>query len=274
MVRDNEEPGDETWTGTRSRTREQRLAQVFVELADTLVAQFDVIDFMHTLVDRSVELLGVDAAGLMLSDQRGQLRVVASSTESARLAEVYELQNSEGPCLDCFHSGQQVVNLDQDQMRSRWPRFAAQTFDLGFRAAHALPMRLREDVIGAVNLFSTTGVPLSADDVAVGQAMTDVATIGLLQERVGRQKDVLAEQLQTALHSRILIEQAKGVLAERSRISVDDAFMAMRSYARKQGRTLTSVATAVIDRTVQPSELQLAGPARRTSRVGSATNEV
>ncbi len=221
MGRDNKEPENESWAGTRSRTREQRLAQVFVELADTLVAQFDVIDFMHNLVDRSVELLGVDAAGLMLSDQRGRLRVVASSTESARLAEIFELQNSEGPCLDCFHSGQQVVNLDKDQMRSRWPRFAAQTIELGFQAAHALPMRLREDVIGAVNLFSTTGAVLSADDVAVGQAMTDVATIGLLQERVGRQKDVLAEQLQSALHSRILIEQAKGVLAERSRISVD-----------------------------------------------------
>ncbi len=134
-------------------TREQRLARVFVELADTLVAQFDVIDFLHTLTERCVELLGVDAAGLMLADQRGQLRVIASSAESARLVEIFELQHSEGPCLDCFHSGQQVVNVGEDQMQARWPGFAAEAAELGFRSAHALPMRLRDEVIGAINLF-------------------------------------------------------------------------------------------------------------------------
>ena len=190
-------------------TREQRLARVFVELADTLVAQFDVIDFLHTLTERCVELLGVDAAGLMLADQRGQLRVIASSAESARLVEVFELQHSEGPCMDCFHSGKQVVNVGEDQMSARWPDFAAEAAELGFRSAHALPMRLREEVIGAINLFTRDSRRLDDDDLAVGQAMADVATIGLLQERVGRQKDVLAEQLQMALNSRVLIEQAK-----------------------------------------------------------------
>jgi GAF domain-containing protein len=236
-------------------TREQRLAQVFVELADTLVAQFDVIDFLHTLTERCVELLGVDAAGLMLADQRGQLRVIASSAESARLVEIFELQHSEGPCMDCFHSGQQVVNVDEDGMRTRWPGFAAEAAELGFRSAHALPMRLRDEVIGAVNLFTRASRRLDADDLAVGQAMADVATIGLLQERVGRQKDVLAEQLQMALNSRVLIEQAKGVLAERSRITPGEAFVVMRSYARRQKRTLTSVAAAVVDHTLQAAEL-------------------
>lgn len=236
-------------------TREQRLARVFVELADTLVAQFDVIDFLHTLTERCVELLGVDAAGLMLADQRGQLRVIASSAESARLVEVFELQHSEGPCMDCFHSGQQIVNVDEDQMRARWPGFAAESAELGFRSAHALPMRLREEVIGAVNLFTRAPRRLDDDDLAVGQAMADVATIGLLQERVGRQKDVLAEQLQMALNSRVLIEQAKGVLAERSRITPAEAFVVMRSYARRQKRTLTSVAAAVVDHTLQAAEL-------------------
>jgi hypothetical protein len=236
-------------------TREQRLARVFVELADTLVAQFDVIDFLHTLTERCVELLAVDAAGLMLADQRGQLRVIASSAESARLVEIFELQHSEGPCNDCFHSGQQVVNVGEDQMRDRWPGFAAEASELGFRSAHALPMRLRDEVIGAVNLFTRTARRLDDDDLAVGQAMADVATIGLLQERVGRQKDVLAEQLQMALNSRVLIEQAKGVLAERSRITPAEAFVVMRSYSRRQKRTLTSVAAAVVDHTLQAAEL-------------------
>jgi hypothetical protein len=236
-------------------TREQRLARVFVELADTLVAQFDVIDFLHTLTERCVELLSVDAAGLMLADQRGQLRVIASSVESARLVEIFELQHSEGPCNDCFHSGQQVVNVGEDQMRDRWPGFAAEASELGFRSAHALPMRLRDEVIGAVNLFTRTARRLDDDDLAVGQAMADVATIGLLQERVGRQKDVLAEQLQMALNSRVLIEQAKGVLAERSRITPAEAFVVMRSYSRRQKRTLTSVAAAVVDHTLQAAEL-------------------
>lgn len=236
-------------------TREQRLARVFVELADTLVAQFDVIDFMHTLTDRCVELLGADAAGLMLADQRGHLRVIASSAESARLVEVFELQHSEGPCLDCFHSGRPVVNLDEAQMGARWPGFAAQALELGFRSAHALPMRLREEVIGAVNLFTRASRRLGDDDIAVGQAMADVATIGLLHERVGRQKELLAEQLQMALNSRVLIEQAKGVLAERSRITPTEAFVVMRSYARRQRRPLTSVAAAVVDHTLQAAEL-------------------
>jgi len=236
-------------------TREQRLAQVFVELSDTLVAQFDVIDFLHTLTERCVELLAVDAAGLMLADQRGQLRAIASSAESARLVEVFELQHSEGPCMDCFHSGQQVVNVGEDQMRARWPGFAAEFAELGFRSAHALPMRLRDEVIGAINLFTRASRLLDDDDLAVGQAMADIATIGLLQERVGRQKDVLAEQLQMALNSRVLIEQAKGVLAERSRITPAEAFVVMRSYARRQNRTLTSVAAAVVDHTLQSAEL-------------------
>jgi hypothetical protein len=232
-------------------TREQRLSRVFVELADTLVAPFDVIDFLQNLTERAVELLEVDAAGLMLTDQRGRLCVVASSAESARLVEIFELQNSEGPCLDCFHTGAQVVNLDPGQMRARWPQFSAAAAALGFRSAHALPMRLRERVIGAINLFARTGAALGPDDVAVGQAMADIATIGLLQERAGREQHVLAEQLQAALNSRIMIEQAKGVLAERAQTSPDEAFVLMRAHARNQNRRLTEVAAGLLDGTLQ-----------------------
>jgi GAF domain-containing protein len=236
-------------------SREQRLAGAFVELADTLVAEFDVIDFLHTLTDRSVELLGADAAGLMLSDQRGNLRLIASSAETARLLEVFELQNSEGPCLDCFRSGEQLVNLDDATMQARWPNFWAETNQLGFRSAHALPMRLRDEVIGAINLFGTTGGSLSSDEVAVGQAMADVATIGLLQERSVLQKAVLAEQLQTALNNRVLIEQAKGMLSERGRIPIDEAFTVMRAHARLQGTTLTRVAADILNGTLKSADL-------------------
>jgi transcriptional regulator with GAF, ATPase, and Fis domain len=237
-------------------SREARLASVFVELADTLVAEFDVIDFLHTLADRSVELLGADAAGLMLADQRGNLQLVASSAQSARLLEVFELQNSEGPCLDCFRTGEQLVNLDDATMQARWPNFWAETKQLGFGSAHALPMRLRKDVIGAVNLFGSAGSSLSEQDIAVGQAMADVATIGLLQERSVRQKEVLAEQLQTALNSRVLIEQAKGVLAERAQVPIDTAFTLMRSYARGHNRPLSKVATDIVNGSLKAVELQ------------------
>ena len=236
-------------------SREQRLARVFVELADTLVAEFDVIDFLHTLTDRSVELLGAAAAGLMLADQRGILRLIASSAESARLLEVFELQNAEGPCLDCFHTGEQLVNLDEATMRARWPNFWAETMQLGFRSAHALPMRLRDEIIGAINLFGSTDVLLTEDEVAVGQAMADVATIGLLQERSVLQKDVLVEQLQTALNSRVLIEQAKGVLSERAQIAIDEAFTTMRAQARARGTTLTTIATEILNGSYKTADL-------------------
>jgi GAF domain-containing protein len=239
-------------------TRETSLARAFVELADTLVAQFDVIDFLHILTDRSVELLGADAAGLMLADQRGDLRVTASTSEAARLMELFELQNSEGPCYDSFHGGRPVVNVDPQVARQRWPNFSDAIEQAGFRSVHALPMRLRGEVIGAVNLFSHGQLRLSDDDVAIGQAMADVATIGLLQERTVRQKEILAEQLQTALNSRVLIEQAKGVLSERTGSDVGEAFGRMRAYARWRGRPLLEVAMAVLDGELAADELAAA----------------
>lgn len=231
-------------------SREQHLAGVFVELADTLVADFDVIDFLHTLTERSVELLQADAAGLILVDLHGQLQVLASTTDQARVLELFELQNSEGPCLDCFRAGQPVVNVDLAEVEARWPRFQAATTAAGFRSVHALPLRLRGQVIGAMNLFCRNQSSLSDDDVSVGQALADVATIGLLQERTVRHGEIVAEQLQAALNSRILIEQAKGVLAERTGVDVDEAFALLRAYARNNGSQLSAVAAAVISGSV------------------------
>ncbi|GAA1140147.1 GAF and ANTAR domain-containing protein [Kribbella jejuensis] len=247
-------------------SRQQQLAGVFVELADTLVADFDVIDFLHTLTERSVELLQADAAGLLLADPQGQLHVLASTSDQARLLELFELQESGGPCLECFTTGQPVVNLDLAEVKARWPRFHAATAAAGFHSVHALPLRLRRQVIGAINLFCRTESNLSDDDIVVGQALSDVATIGLLQERTVRHGEIVAEQLQAALNSRIVIEQAKGVLAERAGIGVDAAFTTLRSYARRNGRKLSVVAAAVIDGSLDAAPAQPEGHSKRSPR--------
>jgi transcriptional regulator with GAF, ATPase, and Fis domain len=235
--------------------REVNLSRAFVELADTLVADFDVVDFLHVLVSRCVELLGVQAAGLMLCDQRGQLRLMASSSEQGRLLELFELESDEGPCLTCYDTGQPTSDTALDRPDPRWPRFGQQAVAAGFRAVHALPMKLRTDVIGVLNLFSGTSVRLSEDDLQVGQALADVATIGLLQHRAIEHRQLLAEQLQGALNSRVLVEQAKGVIAERQRVDMEFAFETMRAYARQRGERLSDVALDIIEGRLGTSEL-------------------
>lgn len=228
----------------------ERLGQVFVELADTLVDEFDQVEFLQTLTDRSVELLGADAAGLMLADQRGSLQLMASTMARAHDLEIFELQVREGPCLDCFADGRPVVNVDLAEAHERWPVFTPAAVEAGFRATHALPLRLRRQVLGAVNLFSAEPRRLDDEHLAIGQAMADIATIGLLHERTLREQTVLSEQLQAALHSRVLIEQAKGVLAARAGVGIAEAFARMRAHARSHGLPLTGVAASVIDGTL------------------------
>jgi transcriptional regulator with GAF, ATPase, and Fis domain len=236
--------------------REIRLAEVFVELADTLVEEFDVVDFLQTLTERAVELVDADSAGLMLDDQRGKLQVVAYTDDPTRVLELLELQNDEGPCMECFSTGQRLANVDLAQARHRWPRFATAASDAGFSTVHAVPMRLRRQVIGALNLFARSTVSLSDEHVAVVQGLADVATIGLLHERAVRDQAVLAEQLQNALHSRVLIEQAKGVLSARSGLDVSGAFRVIRTYARRTGQSLTTVADAVVAGSLDADELR------------------
>lgn len=228
-------------------TREQLIATTFVDLADTLVDDFDVIDFLHTLATRCVELLDASAAGIMLADQRGGLAVTASSSEEVRLLELYELQNNEGPCLDCFRSGQPVLPVSLPSMRESWPVFTERMRQLGFQSAQAVPMRLRAETIGALNIFRSGSGPLPDSDLRLAQAMADVATVGLLQERAIAEREVLATQLQAALTSRVQLEQAKGVLAERAGLEMDQAFRVMRDYARSHNRRLSVVAAEIID---------------------------
>jgi ANTAR domain/GAF domain len=222
------------------------LSDTFVDLADTMVADFDVIDFLHLLTDRSVALLAASAAGVVLADPRGELRVAAASSEEAGLLELFQLQNDQGPCLECFRTGRPVTATDLAGPAQRWPRFAEAAARSGFRSVEALPMRLRGQVIGALNLFGAQPGPLEVADLRIGQALADVATIGLLHERNVRRREAVAEQLQTALNSRVVIEQAKGKLAERLGIDMDRAFNMLRDYARNSNQRLTDVARAFV----------------------------
>jgi GAF domain-containing protein len=224
----------------------EKLAAVFVELADSLVDDFDVIELLHVLTARCVDLLGAAAAGLLLTEDGGDLRLVVSSSEQAEVVELFQLQNDEGPCVDCYHSGEPVAAGSLDQAVARWPRFAPAAATAGFASVIALPMRLRGHVIGALNLFGTADAPPISDaHISIAQAMADTATITILQERAARSRSMVNEQLQTALNSRVVIEQAKGVLSTRLDISTHEAFEMLRSRSRSMRRRLTEVAEEV-----------------------------
>ena len=226
--------------------REALLSRAFVELADTLVSDYDVIEVLDRLVGYSAALLSADAAGIMLVDPRGQLRVVASS-EEADWTELMQIQADQGPCVDCVRTGQPVTVTDLDDAAGRWPHFiAALSGRGGYRSVHALPLRLRGHAIGARNLFHTRPGPLPDADLHLGQALADVATIGILQERAMRHGEVVTEQLQAALNSRVAIEHAKGVLAQQGTLTMDTAFDRMRRYSRGHDLLLGEVARRVI----------------------------
>ena len=225
----------------------QRLAAIFVEVADTLVDEFDLIDFLHLLTDRAGSLVDAAAVGIVLADPRGRLEFMAGSNENVKLLELFQLQNKEGPCLEAFRTAQPVINVDLGAAGDRWPKFAPRATASGFQAVHAFPLRLRRQVIGAMNVFGATkGGDFHDTDVAVMQALADVASIALIQERAIHHGEVLTEQLQAALNSRVIIEQAKGAVAQARGISVDDAFTSIRSYARRNNRRLTDVAHTIV----------------------------
>jgi GAF domain-containing protein len=231
-------------------TRERRLTSAFVTLADTLVADFDVVDLLQTLVDTCAELLDADAAGIMLAEADGELAVVASTSEQSRLVEVIQLSSGAGPCVECFTTGSVVSVPDVELVGDRWPGFSAQVLEQGFRSVHGVPLRLRGSVIGTLNLFRVETGVMSDEDVAVAQGLADVATIGILQQRAIREADMAKFQLQRALDSRVLIEQAKGVVSHTRGVDMDEAFRMLRTHARSNNLNLRDVAAAVVDRSL------------------------
>ena len=235
--------------------RETGLARTFVELADTLVDDFDVVDMLTRLADRCVEVLDVEAAGIMLASPEGHLRVMASSSEAMRVLELFEVQSQEGPCLDCHRTGLPVTNGDLTASDGRWPRFSVEAIEAGFQSAHALPMKLRGSVIGALNLFRHANGELNAADTEVAQAFADIATIGILQHRAAVEAQVINEQLTHALNSRVVIEQAKGMVAERLNLGMEGAFAVLRSHSRNHNVRLADLANSVIDGTLPSTDL-------------------
>jgi GAF domain-containing protein len=246
----------------RHADRERSISRAFVELADTLVDDYDIIDLLDRLVAHCVTLLAVDAAGIMLAGPHGELRTAASSSEDAKMMELLQLHAGHGPCMDCYRSGAPVSVPDLGAT-PLWPDFIAAVAPHGpFRSIHALPLRLRGEAIGAMNLFHHRPGALPDDDLVLGQALADVATIGILSERAVRRSEILTEQLQHALTSGTVIEQAKGVLSQLAGVSMDQAFEQLRGYARRNNLRLADVARQMVHRELDPASLT-AAPRRR-----------
>jgi GAF domain-containing protein len=224
-----------------------RLSDLFVEVADTLVEEFDLIEFLHHVSTNAAEITDSGAVGLMLADHDGNLGFMASSTEDVRLLELFQIQHEEGPCLEAHRTGEEVAHILIADAVERWPAFAPRALELGFTTAHCFPLRLRDHVIGAMNVFRTDDRFLGPEECRIARALADVATIALMQERTIRRAEELTEQLQFALNSRIVIEQAKGAVARSLEIGVDEAFEILRGYARRHRIGLTVLARGVLE---------------------------
>ncbi len=226
--------------------RESILVATLVELADNLVDNYDVIDILTVMSHRCVEAIGVDAAGVMLALPGGELQFVASSSESMRVLELFQIQANEGPCVDCYTGGVAVVDTTLTEPDERWPRFTPRALARGFHSVHCLPMRLRGRTIGALNLFRSSEGALDENDVVVAQGLADVATIAILQHQTSLNSRLLNDQLSSALNSRIIIEQAKGMISQATTCDMDEAFTALRAHARNHNERLTDVAARIV----------------------------
>lgn len=236
-------------------SREALLAHTFVELADSLVDDFDVVDLASLLADRCAKVTSATAAGLLLASPDGELRVLASSSEAMRLLEVFEAESDQGPCVECYRIGEPVVCLDLAAADRPWPDFSPRALTAGFHSVQAVPMRLRGRTIGAMNMYRSEPGPMLDYDVEAAQALADVATIAILQNRAAVDAKSLNEQLQHALDSRVVIEQAKGVVAERTGLDMEQSFACLRRHARNHGLRLTDVAQAVTTKALPVSSL-------------------
>jgi GAF domain-containing protein len=234
-----------------------RLADIFVEVADTLVDDFDLIEFLHTVTVHAVEVSGETAAGVLIADHHGRLQHVGASSESARLIELSQLQNAEGPCLDSFNRNEVVVVPDLASATERWPRFTAAATAAGFRSVHAFPLRLRNQIIGAINVFGSEPRDWTANERKIIQGLANIAAISLIQEQALERAELVNEQLQGALNSRIIIEQAKGAVARVLNLTPEEAFLIIRKHARDHQQPLTSLAQQLV---TDPSTIEQLGP--------------
>ena len=237
-----------------STAEQQHLAETFVSLADTMVDDFDLLDFLGGLAEKASEHLNVAAAGVILSDQRGGWRPTACSHETAELVALFAAQSHDGPCGECVRTGTPVTSTDLSH-EERWPTFTRQAQQAGYRSAAALPMRSRHQIIGSLTLLNTYPGGVDQPSIQLGQALANMATIGLLQQHASRRGDLLATQLQAALHHRVVIEQAKGVLAETGQLAPETAYTLLREYARDQGQHLSELARELATRTIPATHI-------------------
>ncbi len=245
--------------------REALVADAFVELVNQLAIGFDVVDLLTVLTSRCVELLDAAAAGLLLADGQGHLRVMAASSEEIRLLELFQVQNDQGPCLDCFAAGS-TVSSGNLTTESRWPEFAAVSVAAGFVAVCAIPLRIGPRVLGALNLFMDRPTELTAAQVHLARALADVASIAIVQGELARRSELVQSQLEHALQSRIVIEQAKGMIAQRAATDMDDAFSRLRSFARRNNRQLTEVARSLAEGVLDVDQISAAGEIQQRSQ--------
>lgn len=233
-----------------SRTRDQELLRTFATLADTLVEGYDVVELLQLLVDSCQQLLDTTAAAILLADADGELDVIASTSEASRLVELIQIGAEAGPCVESFNTGTFVSVPDISDSPGRWSRFRDGAIAQGFASVHAVPMRLRDTRIGTLNLLRDSVGELDPDDRAAAQAFADVATIGILHERSIHESHVLAEQVEHALQSRVVIEQAKGVVAHTRGVPIEEAFTLIRAYARANRIGISQVAARLVDRSL------------------------
>lgn len=237
------------------QSRERDVIRAFVELSNELVGDYDVVEMLAQLTTNCASLLDISSAGLLLADAKGKLHLVASSSERTHHLEMFQLQRDEGPCLDCYHERRPILVPDLDAEKQRWPQFCEAAGIVGFRSVHALPMRLKDNVLGALGLFGTETGSLEDDDVALAQALVHVASVAIINERSAADHATVNAQLQHALTSRIVVEQAKGVIAHGGGLEMDVAFAVLRRYARDHGRKLSDVATEVVQRKLSQETL-------------------
>ncbi|MGR8010679.1 ANTAR domain-containing protein [Streptomyces hypolithicus] len=245
-----------------SMSREQQVSEVFVKVADSLIDDFDLIEFLEQLCAHCVTVFGVSAAGILLGNEKETLHTIAASDETTHLLELFALQHDQGPCLECYRTGTARINIDlgDPAATSAWPAFATRALSSGFHTSHTFPLRLRDRAVGAMNLFHASQQPMSPQDASLAQAFADVATIALLQQRDLDQEQAERAQLQRALTSRIVIEQAKGILAERWNVDPDVAFAALRTYARAHQLRISDCARQIIDQTLDTHDIPRPAP--------------
>lgn len=242
-------------TTDRAERRERDVLRAFVELSTELVNDYDMLEMLANLTTHCVSLLDVGSAGLLLANDRGVLHLAAASSERTQQLELFQLQRDEGPCLDCYRDGVAVSVPDLEAERERWPQFSTVALDAGFKSVHAVPMRLRGDTLGGLGLFGDRVGTLDDNDLDLAQALAHVACVAIVNEKSAADRTSVNTQLQHALTSRIVLEQAKGVIAHSGNLEIDDAFNILRRYARENGLKLSAVAADLVNRKLRAEKL-------------------